>query len=255
MRLLSLTVLAAVTLSGCALKGDVRRVEGQLAEFREEVARADSARAVMLTERLGEIAAIQRGAVDSLRTLGRLLLSFRGQTRGDLMEVQRQLVSIQELTGQSQARLNELRGQIEQRSVEPVAQPSGPAGAQTRGEGPEDLFEIGIQQHRRGSPRTAQAAFRRLLEDFPRHPRAADAQYFIGETFGADQPDSAEAAYEKVLVDHPDSPRAPAALYRIALAYEQRGDVQTARLHYRRIVVGYPRSEEAELARTKLRNP
>ncbi len=251
MRRLLLTVLAAITLSGCALKGDVRRVETQVADFREEVARADSARAVMLAERLDEILTIQNRAADSL---GRLLLSLRGQMRGDLTEVHRQLVAIQELTGQSQVRLNELRGQIQRRSVEPVA-PPGQGGAHAPGEGPEDLYEIGIQQHRRGSPRTARAAFRRLLEDFPQHPRAADAQFFVGETFGADQPDSAEAAYESVLADHPDSPRAPAALYRIARMHEQRGDMQAARLHYRRIVVGYPRSEEAELARTKLRNP
>jgi tetratricopeptide (TPR) repeat protein len=222
--------LAAITLSGCALKGDVRRVETQVADFREEVARADSARAVMLAERLDEILTIQNRAADSL---GRLLLSLRGQMRGDLTEVHRQLVAIQELTGQSQVRLNELRGQIQRRSVEPVA-PPGQGGAHAPG---------------------ARAAFRRLLEDFPQHPRAADAQFFIGETFGADQPDSAEAAYESVLADHPDSPRAPAALYRIARMHEQRGDMQAARLHYRRIVVGYPRSEEAELARTKLRNP
>ncbi len=230
MRRLLLTVLAAITLSGCALKGDVRRVETQVADFREEVARADSARAVMLAERLDEILTIQNRAADSL---GRLLLSLRGQMRGDLTEVHRQLVAIQELTGQSQVRLNELRGQIQRRSVEPVA-PPGQGGAHAPG---------------------ARAAFRRLLEDFPQHPRAADAQFFIGETFGADQPDSAEAAYESVLADHPDSPRAPAALYRIARMHEQRGDMQAARLHYRRIVVGYPRSEEAELARTKLRNP
>jgi tol-pal system protein YbgF len=246
-----LTVLAAITLSGCALKGDVRRVETQLTEFREEVARADSARAVMLAERLEEIVTLQSRAADSL---GRLVLSLRGQMRGDLTEVHRQLVAIQELTGQSQARLTELRGQIQRRSVESVA-PATQGGGQAPGEGPEDLYEIGIQQHRRGSPQTARAAFQRLLQDFPQHPRAADAQFFIGETFGPEQPDSAEAAYESVLADHPDSPRAPAALYRIARMYEQRGDIQAARLHYRRIVVGYPRSEEAELARTKLRNP
>lgn len=253
---------ASVALSGCALKGDVRRVESELRAFREETARADSVRAVMLAQRLDEIVMLHGRALDSLEVLQRGLMSFQGDLRGDLTEVQRQLVAIQELTGQSETRLRELRGRIDQRVVAPgaaapagpVAERAPPAGGQPPAMGPEDLYEIGIQQHRRGSPRSARMAFQKLIDDFPRHDRAADAQYFIGETFGAEQPDSAEAAYEQVVESYPNSPRAPAALYKIALLYEQRGEIQAARLHYRRIVVGYPRSEEAELARRKLGN-
>jgi TolA-binding protein len=76
--------------------------------------------------------------------------------------------------------------------------------------------------------------------------------YFIGEAWGTAEPDSAAAAYERVARDWPDSPRAPAALYKLGLLAEQRGDAAQARTFYQRVLNGYPRSEEAALAREKL---
>ena len=97
-------------------------------------------------------------------------------------------------------------------------------------------------------------AFHKLLEDFPTHERAPDALYWIGESFRADTPDSATAYFERVLTEYPESLRAPSALYKIGLDAERRGDAGAARLAYERVVAGYPRSEEADLARAKLGN-
>ena len=84
---------------------------------------------------------------------------------------------------------------------------------------------------------------------------AADARFFLGESWGEGNPDSAAAAYEHVVRRHPDSRRAPTALYRLGLFAERRGDQRAAEVYYGRVIAGYPRSEEAQLARTKLGNP
>lgn len=257
------TFLGAVALlSGCALKGDVRRVERQLVDFREEAARADSARAVMLGRLLDELDLLHSAILDSLELQRSAILGMRGELRTELTQVQRQLVAVQELTGQSQNRLADLRREIETRSTQPLAQDTTgqpargadpPAGA---GPGPEELFAMGRQQLRQGSPQTARLAFRKLMADFPDHERNADAQYWIGETFEAegDGADSAEAAYEAVIQEYPNSSVAPRALYRLGLLFERLGDMRTARLHWQRVVTGYPNSEEASLAREKLGN-
>jgi TolA-binding protein len=91
-----------------------------------------------------------------------------------------------------------------------------------------------------------------LVQDYPDHERAPDALYQIGETFGSDEPDSASAAWEGVVSAYPDSRVAPRALYSLGLMYERLGDERAARLQYQRVVNGYPRSDEADLARTKL---
>ncbi len=259
MRHLGLLATTCVALSACALKGDVRRVEEQLQEFRAETARADSARAVMLDQ----VLLLQQRLHDSLVVLQRRLSAFQGDVRSDVTDVQRQLVQIQELTGQSQQRLTELRSQLEARTAVPavVLRPAaGDTAAVARppaagGIGAEELYSVSLQQLRRGSPNTARAGFGKLLEDFPGHPRAADAQFFIGETWEESEPDSAAAAYELVIRNHPNSRHAPTALYRLGLMAERRGDRRAAQVYYSRVIAGYPRSEEAQLARTKLGTP
>ena len=111
---------------------------------------------------------------------------------------------------------------------------------------------MGRTQLSRGSQRTARIAFRRLLGRFPNHERAADALYWIGESFRTDEPDSAVAMFEEVVERYPESARAPSALYKIGLDAERRGDEVSARRAFRRLVDDYPASDEAGLARPKL---
>ena len=91
-----------------------------------------------------------------------------------------------------------------------------------------------------------------LLDQYPTHRLAADAQFHIGASWEGVDPDSAAAAYARVVEDHSESARAPTALYRLGLIAEEKGDLAGARVYYERVVSGYPRSDAAELAREKL---
>lgn len=247
---------AAVVLSGCALKGDVRRVERQLQAMQAEAAQVDSARAV----ELARLADLLSAVGDSVEAGRRSLTVLRGELRTDLTEIQRQLVQIQELTGQSQQRLSELRTQIERRPIGPPAgAAAGAAGAAGAADsvpadvpGGNELFELGLQQLRRGSPQAGRMAFAELLSRYPQHERVPDALYFTGESWGSAEPDSAAVAYERVVKDFPTSLRAPGALYKLGLMAERRGDRAGARVYYQRVLSDYPRSDEAALAREKL---
>ncbi|MEX0692007.1 MAG: tetratricopeptide repeat protein [Gemmatimonadales bacterium] len=244
---------AAVVLSGCALKGDVRRVERAVASLRGESARADSVRAVEVERLITLVAALHDSLGLQQRRLAEALQLQQGAVQAELLEVQRQLVQLQELTGQSQQRLSELRRQLEQRAQQPVpVEQAGGQSAGAGGPGPTEMFELSLQQLRRGSPSTARAGFRMFLEQHPTHDRVVDAVFFIGESWGAAQPDSAAPMYERVARDWPDSPRAPSALYKLGLLAEQRGDAAQARTFFQRVLSGYPRSEEAALARDRL---
>lgn len=242
-----------VVLGGCALRGDVRRVETAVAQLRRETARADSARAVSLERLLDEVVGLQKSVLDSLAAQQRRLAISQGELRADVTEIQRQLVQIQELMGQSQQRLSELRSQLEQRRQQLAAAPAGGDTSAASGEpGPEQLYDLAVRQLRAGSPQTARQALYKLLADYPQHDRIPDALFQLGESWAGSNPDSAARAYERVAQEHPNSPRAPAALYKLGLMAEQRGDLRAARVYYQRVVAGYPRSEEAALARTKL---
>jgi tol-pal system protein YbgF len=254
--------------SGCALKGDVRKVELQVAALQAERARADVERAAQIDSLRQLTLALQQ----ALTAQQAYLVQLRGDMKTDLLAVQQQLLTVSELTGLSQQRLTELRGKIEEQARQPVPvldtthaggggggggaggaphQPVGPSG-NPAGPGPDQMFDLSLQQFRRGSLKTARLGFREFLRFFPTHERAPDALFYVGETFAGESADSSAAVYQQVVKTFPTSSRAPAALYKLGLLAEQRGDKATARTYYRRVATTYPRSDEANLARDKL---
>ena len=248
--------------AGCALKGDVRKVELQVQALQAERTRADTAQRQLVDSVLEVLAAVQR----ALTAQQAYLVQLRGDVRTELLSVQQQLVTVQELTGQSQQRLSEMRSSLEQRAQQPVpdvspaggqpaaggAQPPvGPSG-NPAGPGPGQMWDLAMQQFRAGRYSTARLALRELLRVFPSDEHAADALFYVGETFAQDTPDSAAAVYGQVVKQFPNSPRAPSALYKLGLLAEQRNDKAAAQTFFKRVVAGYPRSDEANLARDKL---
>ena len=252
-RLLRLGVLPVLGLvAGCALKGDVRKVELQVEALRADLAKSDAARTAERDTILAAVRLLQQ----ALATQQAYLVQMRGDLRTELLAVQQQLVAVQELTGQSQQRLTELRSRIESRAQQPDpgipnaagGAPVGPSG-NPAGPGPDQMYDVSLQQYRRGSLATARLGFREFLRVFPTHERAPDALFYIGESFEQTAPDSAAAVYDQLVRTYPNSPRAPSALYKLGLLAEQRGDKATARNFYARVIAGYPRSPEADLAR------
>ena len=202
-----------------------------------------------------------RGAVQqALAAQQAYLVQMRGDTRTDLLAVQQQLVAVQELTGQSQQRLTELRGRLDAQARQPVPPlegpnaggvPVGPSG-NPAGPGPDQMYDLSLQQYRRGSLATARLGFREFLRVYPADQRAPDAFFYVGETFAPDNPDSAGAVYQQVVKAYPNSQRAPSSLYKLGLLAESRGNKPAAKNYYQRVVAGYPCSDEANLARDKL---
>ncbi|MBI4542107.1 MAG: tetratricopeptide repeat protein [Gemmatimonadetes bacterium] len=133
--------------------------------------------------------------------------------------------------------------------------PSGPALPPGAAEpSPDQVMDLSLQQLRRGSPGTARVGFTEFLRRFGGHPRAADAEFFIGEAWAAEQrPDSAAAAYRRVVQRYAASPRAASALYKLGLQAAAAGRRDEARGHFSRLLSAYPVSEEAALARDQLR--
>jgi tol-pal system protein YbgF len=241
----------AASLGGCVTKGDVQRVQDDVALFKAESARRDSARAAQL----GEVIRVQQRVMDSLTSSRKAVGQLRGDLASDLYNIQQQLVQLQELTGQSQQRLSELRTQLEARgeqiattSSSDTAKPGAASAASA-----DQMYEASLAQLRRGSTSTARLGLREMLRLYPTSERAGDALYFIGQSFAAESPDSAAAYYEQVVQKYPASSRAGSALYNLGLLAERRRDTKKAKDAYQRVVQKYPQSDEAALARDRLK--
>jgi len=91
------------------------------------------------------------------------------------------------------------------------------------------------------------------VQAHPESELVPDALYFIGQSYASSAPDSASAYYQRVVQDHPKSPRAAAALYNLGLLAERRKDNTAAKDAYNQLTKAYPKSDEAALARDRLK--
>jgi len=78
--------------------------------------------------------------------------------------------------------------------------------------------------------------------------------FYIGETWAKEgNAAAADSQFAMVVAKYPKSPRAPTALYKRAAAMEARNNLTGARAAYTQLVQQYPRSDEAALAKERLR--
>ncbi len=250
-------------LAACATKGQVRLLEGELRAMRIETARRDSARAAALVAVIG----LQQRIMDSLVVGREALRTLDVRMQSDNTEVQRQLLQVQELTGQSQRRLSELKGQFDQRveqtaaaglaapplsGRDSTAPAAAPVAAPTASA--DQMYQGARQQLTRGALGTARRGFQEFLRVYPSHPLVPEALNSVGESFAVERPDSAVAYYTMVVTSHGKSTAAPTALYKLGRLEEARNNSAGARASYERLVREYPHSDLIEVVRDRLKN-
>ena len=243
-----------------ATQTDVRALQNDIAVLKAERAQADSADRAQLQRVLTTLGAVS----DSMLVLTTRSGRFQADVRQEIYAMQQQLLTIQELTGQSQRRLQELRASMEQRAqvltgtgAQPApAVPGDTAAPRAGGPGPNQLFQLALDQLRRGSTGSARAAFQDLLRQYPKSDIAGDAHFYVAESFAAEgKATSADSVYALVVSGYPASSRAATALYKRAVNAQAAGRADEARAFYEAVVSQYPRSDEAALARDRLASP
>jgi tol-pal system protein YbgF len=240
--------VAALAVTGCmASKSDIRLLQDEIRTLRAMQSRADTARRTQTDSALFLIGRTN----DSLRALAQRFGAFQATVGGELFEMGKQLITIQELAGMSQKRILELRATMEERaqsitSTDTTAPPAAP--------GPAQLFQLSFDQLRRGSYGTARAGFEELLRRYPDFEEASAALLYIGQSYAEERRTAdADSVYALVVTRFPRSKDAPTALYKYGLSQLSQGKKVAARAALQRVVREFPSSTEAELAADRLR--
>jgi tol-pal system protein YbgF len=243
-----LAPVAALAATGCvASKQDITLLQDEIRTLRAMQARADSAQ-----RRKADSALFLLGRTnDSLRIMAQRIGAFQATVGGELFEMGKQLITIQELAGMSSKRIMELRSTMEERaqsmtSSDTAAPPASP--------GPAQLFQASFDQLRRGSYGTARAGFEELLRRYPTFEEASAAQLYIAQSYAEERRIAeADSVYALVVTKYPRSKDAPTALYKYGISQLKQGKTAAARTALQRVVREFPASTEAELARDRLR--
>ena len=248
-QLLSL-VAAGVAATGCfASKSDIALLQDEIRTMRAMEARADSAQMVRVDEAL----LMMRRTNDSLRVLSQRFGAFQANLSGELFELGKQLITLQELAGMSTRRIMDLRAAWEERSQS--MQVPDTAAAAPSVPGPAQLFTAASDLMRRGSHGTARQGFEELLRLYPSFEQASLALLYIGQTYTEERRTAdADSVYSLVVTRYPRSADAATALYKYGLSQLSQGRTAAGRAALNRILREFPSSTEAELARERLRS-
>ncbi|MCX5800603.1 MAG: tol-pal system protein YbgF [Candidatus Eisenbacteria bacterium] len=104
-----------------------------------------------------------------------------------------------------------------------------------------------------GKYELARMGFEEFLKSFPESELADNAQYWIGESYYAqEQYGEAYEAFKKVLDNYPEGDKIPSALLKVAYCSLALDKKEEGRKYLEELISRFPLSEEARLAQEKM---
>jgi tol-pal system protein YbgF len=125
---------------------------------------------------------------------------------------------------------------------------SGAAEVKTASKPPpsdaEGLYDKAFQLFRGGKFEAARVEFNSYLKRFPKTDLADNAQFWLGECYYSEKRyQEAISAYEKTIKDY---------LLKQGMAFVELGDKTAGKILLKKVIKGYPQSNQAKIARNKL---
>lgn len=118
---------------------------------------------------------------------------------------------------------------------------------------PAKIYKAAYNDFKDKKYKEAREKFEAFLKEFPKDKLAGNAQFWIGETYYAEE-DYAGAIveYDALLKNYPDSEKSTAALLKQGYSFIEMGDKKPGKEILKQLIERYPKSKEAELAKKKL---
>ena len=256
---LTLILAAPLILSGCffATKSDFDRLQQDVVGTQATSNAADSVQRAYLIE----VTRTVRTLSDSVNALSRRVNAMKTATESDLASMKEDIQQLQDLSGQSEQRLRDMRAALEDKS--PPAPPptgsadssSGATGEPAAGPGPAQLLQAGRDQLLKGGNTSARAAFAELIQKYPKSDLVPEAMFYTAQAYAAERNnDAADAEYASLITKYPRSPRVPTAMYKRALSLQAQKKTTEAKRMFQDIIKRFPRSDEAALADERLQS-
>ena len=228
--------------------------------------------------------AVHRGRGESDTALSQMERRSREQSA----ENTRQMAAMNARLESLSAELNRLSARVDELSQRLDSQSRPPSGGGSSGRstplptpspsggprsstdpGAEESYKTAYADFTKGNYTLAVTGFREFVRQHPDSPRVGAAQYWIGESYfsigraaaAAGQPEKSREALErsvqefrKVFVNYPGGSHVPTALYKEALALVELKQTKVAQARLQYLVDNFPQSEEAPLARERLKS-
>ena len=271
-----------ILVAGCATQNEVATIDNRLSEL--EIRNAETRKKSEdlksdMQSREGEEQALRLQAAtlrQQIAALNEEIRALSGKIEELEFSIGRQNQKIAEDTGSKQARLDQLAesskenderiGRIEQylnfESTKPAAPSTGKTQAKIvpvtpvpKENSEDEIYRQAKQAFDQGNADAAREKFKELIERFPKSERADNAQFWIGEIYYREKwYEKAILEYQKVIENYPKGNKVPASLLKQGFAFLNLGDKANSRLILQELINKYPKTNEANIAKDKLKN-
>ena len=217
-------------------------------DLKKEIETANAERQKLAAEQQQRGKALQE-ALDQLSRASRKSGADMGV---DLEKAQNDVAALRGQIEVLQHRLDAVEKTIrdQQKSVEAASQVV--AQQKKEQERPSDkgaLYNLARQRLDQGQPAKARDLFQDFLTRFPKDELAANAQYWLGETYYAEKKwNDAIVEFQRVLKEHKGSDKVPDALLKIGMSFQAQGDCQNALLFFDEVQQAHKTAAAAKTA-------
>lgn len=119
---------------------------------------------------------------------------------------------------------------------------------------PDALYQKGLDLLKAGDVAAAREQLTKFLEKNPAHDLAANAHYWIGETYYTEKNyEAAILSYQEVIKNYPGKEKVVASMLKQAMSFSAIKDPKSARYVLKKLIEGFPKSEEARKAKELLK--
>lgn len=117
----------------------------------------------------------------------------------------------------------------------------------------ESIYKQAQSELNAGNTKKARETLTKFTEQFPEHKLAANARYWIGETYYQEKNyEQAVLEYQRVIEGYPGRDKVSAAMLKQAMAFKELGDAKSAKFVLKEMIDKFPTAEEIPTAKELL---
>lgn len=256
-----------LVLSGCATRGDLAALQQDVEELKGRTLQHDKSIALVRTEAkdiaekgsreaLKSLDTLRKGTADMQANLDTMRVDLQAMTGkvDDLGQAAKKpfddISLLKEDTSKAVVNMDERIKKLESE----LAQSNARIAAISKSlETPESLYKQGLDALNSGESEKSREMLAKFKEQFPDHKLAANAAYWIGETYYREKNyEQAVLEFQKVIKDYPGKEKVPAAMLKQGMAFKELGDLKSARFVLKELIEKFPRAEEIGAAKEAL---
>jgi tol-pal system protein YbgF len=273
MKLINVMLLFIVCLAGCASQGALDNVRNDVDSVKTRLFSMDRDLAGIREESKVTVGAIEKGFktdVSAVRKMSADIQAAIDGTKGEMqmlngklddtfLSVKKSAEDLARYREDADKRIIALEERIlkQQVVIDSFSKKMTEMATEKKDEAattPDALYLKGLDLLKAGETTAAREQFSKFLEQNPKHELAVNAHYWIGESYyGEKNYESAILSYQDVIKNYPGKEKVVAAMLKQAMAFNAIKDAKSARFVLKKLVEGFPKSEEAKKAKELLK--